>query len=157
MLPVVVAMLSHKGVIGPSAISEDRQALESVYAQVVDVYRHYLFTDEELVSDPADRAFRLQLNLALYGELPFTRSQIDEVGLDASELPLAMELLLLVRNNDLRIADVLDSQQGDLQAVASKIETLRKRVKDTRDTAYAVLSALHKRDERLGELPPPPG
>jgi hypothetical protein len=122
----------------------------------MDVYRHYLFTDEELVSDPADRAFRLQLNLAMYGEPPFTRSELDEAGLEPAEIPLAMELLLLVRNNDLRIADVLDSNAADQQSIRAQVERLRNRVKNTRDMAYTMLSALHERDGRVGELPPPP-
>ncbi len=140
-----------------AAIEQERQPVEQFYAEVMDVYRHYLFTGEELVSDPADRTFRLQLNLAMYGEPPFTRAQIDEVDLLSSEALLAMELLLLIRNNDLRIADVLDNQEADPRSVVRRIETLRKRVKDTRNTAYSILSALHKREKQLGELPPPPG
>ena len=157
VLAGTVATLRQKSAIETVASREDRRPIERFYAEVMDVYRHYLFTDEELVSDPTDRAFRLQLNLAKYGEAPFTRAQLDEVGLLPSEIPLAMELLLLIRNNDLRIADVLDDQQADPASIGKQIDTLRDRVKDTRDTAYGILSLLHQRDERLGDLPAPPG
>jgi hypothetical protein len=92
----------------------------------------------------------------MYGEAPFTRAQIDDVGLIPSEIPLAMELLLLIRNNDLRIAEVLNDKETDAKAIGLQIETLRKRVKGTRDTAYSILSSLHNRDKQLGKLPPPP-
>ena len=157
VLAGTVATLRQKSAIYTVDSREDRRPIERFYAEVMDVYRHYLFTDEELVSDPTDRAFRLQLNLAKYGEAPFTRAQLDEVGLDPGEIPLAMELLLLIRNNDLRIADVLDDQQADPASIGKQIDTLRDRVKDTRDTAYGILSLLHQRDERLGDLPAPPG
>jgi hypothetical protein len=154
----VAAMISQKGAIARDTVQEDRALLKSFYAEVMDVYRHYLYTDEELVSDPAAEGFRLQLNLAMYGESPFTRGQIDEIGLAPGEIPLVMELLLLIRNNDLRIANVLEDRQSDPQSVGRQIETLRKRVKDTRDTAYSILASLHKREQQLGELPPqPPG
>ncbi len=155
VIPGAVAMIGRSDRI-ESAAAQDLLPLGTIYAKVMDVYRHYLFTDEELVSDPADRAFRLQLNLAMYGEPPFTRSELDEAGLDPAEIPLAMELLLLVRNNDLRIADVLDSNAADQQSVRAQVERLRNRVKNTRDMAYTMLSALHERDGRVGELPPPP-
>lgn len=157
VLPGAVTTFSHDSAIVSAEIQGNRLPLRIFYAEVMDVYRHYLFTDEELVSDPGHRDFRLQLNLAMYGESPFTRAQLDEIGLHPSEIPLAMELLLLIRNNDLRIADVLDNQESDRQTASRRTETLRKRVKSTRDTAYSLLTALHKRQRQLGELPPPPG
>lgn len=42
------------------------------------------------------------------------------------------------------------------QSIGRQIETLRTRVKDTRDTAYSLLAALHEREKRVGELPLPP-
>ncbi len=157
VLAGAVTSIRQNGAVDTATIEKDRRPVEVFYAEVMDVYRHYLFTDEELVADPADRAFRLQLNLARYGEAPFTRTQLDDVGLDPGEIPEAMELLLLIRNNDLRIADVLDSERADTRAIGRQIETLRKRVRATRDTAYSVLSRLHERDPQLGELPAPPG
>jgi len=139
-----------------AASAADRRPVEVFYAGIMDVYRHYLFTDDELVSDPADRSFRLQLNLARYGDAPFGRAQLDAIGLDPGEIPLAMELLLLIRNNDLRIADVLDDQRADTKTISPQIETLRARVRNTRDMAYSILARLHARDPRLGKLPPAP-
>lgn len=155
-LSATLATLSRPGAGAQLISSEDRVPLKRFYAEVMDVYRHYLFTDEELVADRADAAFRLQLNLALYGEAPFTRGQIDEVGLLPGEIPLVMELLLLIRNNDLRIADILSERETDPHVVGQQIETLRERVRSTRDTAYAILESLHQRGPQLGELPPRP-
>lgn len=157
VLPGAVAMIGGFDEAEAAAIEKDILPMGTLYAKIMDVYRHYLFTDEELISDPADRAFRLQLNLAKYGDPPFTRAQLDEFGLDPVEIPLAMELLLLIRNNDLRISDVLNGNEADLKTIHAQINTLRKRVRNTRDMAYSILSALHERDARVGELPPPPG
>jgi len=156
VLAGAVATMRQNGNLATAASAADRRPVEVFYAGIMDVYRHYLFTDDELVSDAADRSFRLQLNLARYGDAPFERAQLDDIGLDPDEIPLAMELLLLIRNNDLRIADVLDDQRADAKIIAPQIETLRARVRATRDMAYSILERLHARDPRLGKLPPAP-
>lgn len=97
---------------------------------------------------PRTHLFRLQLKLARYGDAPFERAQLDDIGLDPDEIPLAMELLLLIRNNDLRIADVLEGQRADAKTIAPQIETLRARVRTTRDMAYSILERLHARGTR---------
>lgn len=133
-----------------------QRTLHGFYAEIGDVYRHYLYSQEELVADPADRNFDLQLGLAQYGELAFTRAEIARTGMRPEEIRRSMELLLLVRNNDLRIAEIRsgDSAEGDLRR--QQVETLRSRMKDTRDVAYAILTALHRQLSISSDLPPVP-
>jgi len=131
------------------------RTLRGFYAEIGDVYRHYLYSEDELVTDPADAGFDLHLGLAAYGDFAFSRAEIARIGMHPDEIRWAMELLLLVRNNDLRIAEIR-SLADDTAQPDEKIAMLQARLKDARDVAYSILASLHARRTMTGDLPPPP-
>lgn len=160
---VVVMTLSGAVALTSFALSSANQhtqagqrTLHGFYAEIGDVYRHYLYSGEELISDPADAGFDLHLGLAAYGDFAFTRAEIARIGMRPEEIRWAMELLLLVRNNDLRIAQVRTDAGTAATSLSQRVETLRSRMTDTRDVAYTILASLHARREITGALPPPP-
>ncbi len=162
-LLVVAALATGSLVMAGNAFSPARQQDRmiqrtevSIYAEIGDIYRHYLYSADELVSDPADRTFRLQLKLAAYGAPSSTRSQVADIGLSPDETRLAMELLLLVRNNDSRIEDILERPEAGDAGVSAEVETLRARMRDARDVAYSVLQAMNRRNPDLGPVPDKP-
>ena len=133
-----------------------QRTLQGFYAEIGNVYRHYLYSEDELVADPADRNFDLHLGMAQYGDFAFTRTEVARIGMNPDEIRIAMELLLLVRNNDLRIAEMRSGSAMGKTLLAQKAGTLRTRMKDSRDAAYTLLASLHDRRAMTGILPPQP-
>jgi hypothetical protein len=133
--------------------AQDKRMLAAFYGELQNIFRHYRYAGAELPSDIANKEFGLRLALAAYGEAALSRQQVSQIRLRASEITAAMELLLLVRNNDLRIEAIKNLLENEPHVAAAQVGTLKSRMTDCCDLSYSILALLHKRGKRLGELP----
>lgn len=141
---------------GRDGDANGQRTLQGFYAEMGDVYRHYLYSEDEFISDPDNDRFGLQLSLAVYDGLSFARSEIARLGLTPDEVRWSMELLLLVRNNDLRIAELRTTPPADPIVLQARLTTLKARMGDARDVAYTLLSSIREHNPAFGQLPLPP-
>ncbi|MGD9980005.1 MAG: hypothetical protein AB7H66_11555 [Hyphomonadaceae bacterium] len=130
----------------------DRRSLASFYGELANIYRHYYHSYREVPDEISHPDFKLRLALAEYGTAAVSRRRVARIPLEPDEINRSMEMLILIRNNDIRVQEL--QGQGTADLAAQQLRTLKARMKDCRDLAEGLLASIYERKKTLFDPPP---
>lgn len=130
----------------------DRRSLSSFYGELANIYRHYSHSYREVPDEISHPDFKLRLALAEYGTAAVSRRRVARIPLEPDEINRSMEMLILIRNNDIRVQEL--QKEGATELAGPHLRTLKSRMKDCRDLAKGLLVSIYERKKTLFDPPP---